>query len=235
MKKIALTTLFALAAQFAFCQEDSVTDVKAYLHSEVYKNIAAYNIRYCGIRSNGVMFESRLRTGGTKFYDAFFPPPGYHLELEIDSLGKPYPVPGFILYSVHQNRFEYLGPQGQPGLAHSHPVGPNDYLVAVNPRNGELKFISGRYFLTDISEDFKLNWHDPMSFIPYLELRIFEFGCKDFSLKKQSSKQLVFNCYSTVYKSHCVLTIGSKNYNETTIHILSPENKYNFTQPSSNP
>jgi hypothetical protein len=232
MKKFLIVFVFLFVATHCFSQ-DSISNIRQYLHEEVYKNIAAYNIRFCGVNSNGVLFESRLRTGSRKFYDAFFPPMGCQLKLEIDSLGKPYPVSDFILYRVHQNGFEYQGPKNKPGLAYSQPFGREDYLVAVNPLNGDLKFVSGRFFLTDISMDFKLNWHEPASFIPYLELRSFEIGGRKFSLKKQSSKLLVFTFYSTVYKSTCELTIGSKDYDETTTHVLSPGNRYNFTEPAS--
>ncbi len=238
MRKYSQCIIFTCFFGCIYGQE-RVINVDEYLYNEVYKNIAAYNIRYASHSFNGVIFKNTFRDNADFFYGFFLPNYGYKLELNIVNLDSSYLSTAFRLYKIHLvNGFSFALDTKQPGYA-SHglvtdndslgpvtgygslgPITSDDFLVALNEATGSLKFISGQFFHSMISEDFTIDRKNPETLIQYLRFRSFVVGGQDIKFKKRKHSKLIYEGFSNLYHCPFLIEVDKKNLDYTTIKII---------------
>src|SRR5579859_8180050 len=108
-------------------------NAKEYIYNYVYKNIAAFNIRYASYSFNMLRFNDKFRTNGDFFYQYLMPDHGYKLQMNIEKLDSVYPNPKFHLYQIYLSGFNFIA--DIHGLPEDHSLRPkttNYFLVALN-------------------------------------------------------------------------------------------------------
>jgi len=209
MKKLFNVSVIVLVYSVSFAQ-DSVTNANAYLYNAVYKNIAAYNIRNSSFTFNGVIVSDMFRSNADFFYDRLLPDYGYRLKMDIDKSDLKYPLSSFALYKIHTYGFTFVNERGDTALSSNHWT-PNNYLIALDRSNGDIKFVSGQYFISAIGDDFKVTPDNPSTLIPYLQLRAFYVGAKNITFKRKRSKTFIYEGYSNEYNRTLRIVVPIKD------------------------
>jgi hypothetical protein len=196
MKKSNLRTLLPvlLLSTIAYSQIDSNSYYKN-IYNKMYKNVAAYNIRFASYANNGAIYTPVLNDGNP-FYDPFLPDTDWKLQMQIEKIDWEYPIKGFELYKVFMDGFRYT--QDSTGNAKRiFSVWTDKYfLIALNKQTEDIKFISGQFFINAISDDFKVDKNNPNSFLEYLKFRIFRYQVKDIKFIKKKGNRYYYNAYS---------------------------------------
>jgi len=217
MKTLLIAIIFVLFGSNAFSQLDSSdkafirNNTIEYIYNHVYKNIAAYNIRYGSNWFNGLSFNDRLRYEIGSPYDMLMPDYGYKIKMDIEKLDSFYPNPRYHLYKIYLKDFSWVPDDPKRGEISSHYIISTDnFLIALNEGNGDIKYISGQFFQSFIWDDFHLDIKDPLTFIYYLTLRSFNVGGGNIKFKKKTHKQLIFDGYSNIFKKPIIITVDKK-------------------------
>lgn len=191
-------------------------NVNDHIYNEVYKNIAAYNIRYASYFFNGVNFKAKFRSSTDFFYHWFIPDYGYKLDMYISQLDSSYPDSKFQLYRIYIKGFNYISDNHSlPSISSLGPKTTHDFLIALNKDNGDIKFVSGQFFRSCISEDFHIDREDPTTFFAYLKLRAFDVGGTNIKFEKKTHKKWIFKGYSEIYKKPFIITVDKKDIDIT--------------------
>ena len=191
-------------------------NVNEYIYNYAYKNIAAFNIRYASYSFNMLWFNTRFRTNADFFYQYLMPDHGYKLQMDIEKLDSVYPNPKYHLYKIYLNGFHLVPDKhGLPEDNSWRPKTTNYFLLALNEDNGDIKFISGQFFKSYISDDFSINKDDVTTFIPYLRLRAFDVGGVNIKFKKKRHKKWMFEGYSEIFKKPFTITVDRKDIDDT--------------------
>lgn len=213
--KICFIFLMLTVTYHCLAQSDSVK-YNEVIYNKVYKNIAAYYIKY------SINVEPNLRTSNllsddyNYFFDKCLPDEGYKLDMEITRLNWTYPIPGYLVYQIKINGFRFTNDklkktkviQSYDGQLSQPPW--NYYLLAINRQCG-IKFISGTYFTHDISKDFKLDEGNPLSYIEYLKYKAFQAKISKLKFSKKEGRKIYFDAYSEELQSMVTLIINVKN------------------------
>lgn len=202
----------------ANCQEQ-VQDVNSYLSNQVYKNIAAYNIRYCSFSFNHIHFNKHFFSNSDFFYNYFLADYGFKMEMKINKIDLPYPIDHFHLYEITTDGFRFLKDSGNIAIGSIGPISTDTYLLALNENNGDIKFISGQYFKSSISQDFKININEPNSLILYITMRAYVIKPLNIVFVKKRHRKLIYTAYSEIYKKNAVIKVPKKNIEDIVISI----------------
>ncbi len=207
-------------------QTDSAK-VEEYIYNRVYKNIGAYYINY-HIHShtdrdkNGFLRKNKQ----SYFFDYGLPDDQYKLVMKIEKQDWIYPINNFAVYKIKLNglNFKNQRPYGKDRLIVvsdrriDEPPG-NFYLIALNKKE-QIKFISGSFFVEDISGDFKLDAKNPFSYIDYLRFKTFQYQTRNISFLKKRGKKLYFTATSSVFQSDVIISINYSHPGHLNIKIL---------------
>ncbi len=209
-------TVFILLISVNVKAQENVVDTNLYIYDAVYKNIAAYNIRYCSNSFNGVVFDNILDPQLRPFYKWFLPDHGYKLKMTITKIDSIYPISFYHLYKVEIHGFEFIPDNSDlPAFSSYGPITTNLFLLALNETNGYIKFISGSYFHTSCTEDFKVDIKKPETFIKYLQYRSYAVQGTNIRFwkrkRKGKRKFYVYLGYSMLYKSSLEIKVNRKN------------------------
>ncbi|MFT3855870.1 MAG: hypothetical protein QM733_24555 [Ilumatobacteraceae bacterium] len=147
------------------------------------------------------------------FYNSILPDHGYKLGMKIEKLDSLYPNPLFHLYKICLDHIDFVPDDSVLPTTRviGGPIISSDFLVALNEANGDMKFISGQFFLSDISDEFSINGKDMALFIPYLSMRLFFIGGVDIKFSRKKRKEWVFQGYSKVYERKFVVSVNRKD------------------------
>jgi hypothetical protein len=200
--------------------QEKVANVEDYLYTRVYKNISAYNIRYGNYQLNGSIKKDIFRDNSDFFYEPFIAGPGFKLDMKIEKIDSNLPDSSFTLYKIFVGGFDYTNKSDTSTITYMGQYTFQNFLVALNEKNGEIKFISGQFFLSAIADEFHINTKVPESLIPYLEMRTFVIGGKNISYWRRRHKQLFFNGDAVTLNKKFIVSIDMKNPDLFKITIL---------------
>lgn len=208
-------------------QTDSLS-TEEYLYNRVYKNIAAYYIEYNfhrypdhikdGVFRTGYNTDSngKLRKDYSKRYsfDDILPDLHARLEMDIEKLDWSYPINGFVLYSIELNGIRMrssIATRKATGIvtsdgSYNDPPGRR-YLIAINKKQ-QIIFISGIFFIDDITHEFNLDFKNPTSYLEYLKFRTNEYELRNIRFIKKKGKVLTFSAFSDRFKCETIISIN---------------------------
>ncbi|MGY4384651.1 hypothetical protein ACVWYN_001677 [Pedobacter sp. UYP24] len=121
--------------------------------------------------------------------------------MQINELDFKYPISGYIVYQVKLDGLRFTSESYGKNKSAQVFDGPFDappsnyYLLCVNPLN-EIKFVSGNYFVNDITKDFRLDNADPKSYLLYLKFRTFTYKTREIAFLKRQKNLLYFSAFS---------------------------------------
>lgn len=209
------------------CQaQNDTSKVKDYIYDKTYKNIAAFFIKYHLERKTDFQNDGFLNQNTSKyFFDECLPDLGAKLDMEIIKLDWDYPIGGYTIYQIKINGLSFSNAKtGKSETIHSYdgpidnPPG-NNFLLCINKR-GAIKFISGSYFLNDVSDDFKLNKNSPESYLKYLAYRTFQYQTNNIHFFKKSNQELYFAAYSDMFQQNVLIVVNENKPGRVDIKIM---------------
>lgn len=212
-------TLFVilLLSLKTYAQPDSSKIIKS-IYNGVYKNISAYYIHLHSKSESSIDKRGFLADRNWEhLFDRVLPDEGYKLEMMIQKLDEYYPKKGYTLYEVRLNglRFKsisgnfYEKSQYKPVTDQVDPVPGEYYLVALG-KNMDLRFISGAFFVQDISVDFVFDPKEPTSYLNYLKYKTFDIQTSDIAFVKRKGGKMFFSAYSKLYEKKVLISIVVK-------------------------
>lgn len=218
VKKILIYVL-ALLWTIESMGQTAVQDIDIYLYNTVYKNIAAYNITYASVRLNGTIKIIPFRSNANQFYNAFLTDYGYKMKMEVEKLDWQYPDKRYQLYKIFIDRFEHDSPNDTTVVNFYGRFTTKLFLIALNPSNGDVKFISGQFFTSTITEDFQLNRSDPNTFLEFLKFKTFRYQINNIEFLNKKHKALFFKGYSMEYDKLVKIKVAIK---DTESFVIQP-------------
>jgi len=150
MKKMTLLFVVILHFEIAYVQ-NKISNIDEYLYIHMYKNIAAYNIIRNSYRLSGPARKNLLRSDSDPYYEAFLPDPGFKLDMKMQKLETSYPDTNFILYKIFVGGFDYTNKDDTATMRYLGRPTLQNFLVGLNYKNGEIKYISGQFFTSVIA------------------------------------------------------------------------------------
>jgi hypothetical protein len=212
MKHRIFSLIFLVKGLCVFSQSDS-TKFNEFIYNNVYKNIAAFNIKYASRSLNGAIPVKTFHEGDTFFYNPFLPDDGFKLEMKVQQLDWHYPREGFMLYEVSLDGLKYNNAKAGLEQKNFYVWGGKYFLIAVNRSNhqGEVKFISGQFFIHAIADDFRLNEKDPLSYLDFLKFKLFRYQVENISFVKKKGKKLCYTGNSLLYNKRINIELALKN------------------------
>ena len=199
--------------------QEQVKDINRYISNQVYKNIAAYNIRYCSFAFNGVSFKKHFSTNSDFFYNYFLADCGSTMEMKTQKIDLQYPDERFHLYEISTDGFNFSKDTGTVKKGSIGPISTYTYLLALNETNGQIKFISGQYFKSSISQDFKFNITEPNSLIAYIAMRAYVIKPVNITFVKRKNRALIYTAYSEIYDKKATIKVPTRNTEDITISL----------------
>jgi len=164
----------------------------------ILHNIISYHIRYAVEGDLPVGPHGILNASPKSIFQKLMPVDG-RLETEIMPCNGAllYPDKDYQLFTIHLPGFKTIYPNGMSTTARLLAFRfDDDYLVAYNAKNADIKYISGNFFKSPITQCFELNNVHPKSFVPYLRLRCYAMQPGHISFQRKDEKGLYFTIYS---------------------------------------
>ncbi|NVN94196.1 MAG: hypothetical protein HXX18_02810 [Bacteroidetes bacterium] len=226
-KNYCIGILFLFITTSSFSQYSSVSD-RDFIYNAVCKNILIYRIlEYIpeGInKGNYIDFHSSLPDNGDM--------------LILDSINKldlKYPKENYILYSIIKGGWRYTNYYCEEVVkwvstranyycdtvrsfyvsddldTRGNRNSNSSYLIAYNPITKDIKYISGSFFLHQISQDFNLSIDNPDSFIDYIKYKLYFLHIKSIELHERTKRKIVFKL--TYFKKDiCFVELNKKDF-----------------------
>ncbi|RFS25104.1 hypothetical protein DVR12_07935 [Chitinophaga silvatica] len=209
--KYLITISIATHPGNLFGQSDSLS-MFDFIYNKLYKNIAAYNIRFANIQLNGRDTKD-LVEDGFEYYNAFLPDNGYKLAMEISESNLIYPNKEYKVYKVYVNNFKYVDSAHHAVRKLFDVWTRKDFLVAVSQNNNRysIKYLSGQFFPSKIISDFNTTLNNPTSYIDYLNYRMYEYQMNNISFDRKVGANLYFNGYSDVLGNKVTILLEENN------------------------
>lgn len=180
----------------------------SFIYNKVYKNIAAFNIKHAQFSLNGAVDNSPFHITTTFFYEAFLPDLGSKMVMDIKELSVAYVDPKYKLYEISLNGMEF---QDQRSIKRISGVSPGKYYLIAKKENGEMKFISGQFFLSAISDDFKININKPESLIEYLRFKTWCYKINNIKFVKSKGKRFYFSGFAEILNKNVQIILNKNN------------------------
>jgi len=192
MKKITFLFSLVLFGFTARAQFDDLSHIDTFIYNKVYKNIAAYNIKYARFDLNGTADNSPFKETDRFFFENFLPDWGARIGMVIEKLPLIYPDTAYKLYRVTLNHMSFQN-KDKVSLTRG-GINPGTlFLVGVNPVTGAVKYISGQFFISAIAADFKVNLNDPASLILFLSFKTYSLGLEQIKFSKRVGGELYYS------------------------------------------
>lgn len=227
-KTINVMLLLLIITTSSFSQYRSNLSDRDFIYNAVCKNILIYRILE--------YVPEHLNKGNYIDFLTSLPDNGDILILDsINKLDLKYPKENYILYSIIKGGWKYTSYYCEEvvkwvstranyycdtigGLSVSDDLNfkgnwnsNSIYLIAYNPTTKEIKYISGSFFLHQISQDFNLSIDNPDSFIDYIKYKLYFLPIKSIELYKKTKKKIVFKL-SYFKKDICFVELNKKDF-----------------------
>lgn len=161
----------------------------------ISKNIMSFHFRFAldydlDLRSDKVL------SGKFLFFEKLWLDKDKDLKLKYFYSELTYPLNDFRLFEIRKRRFQIGNDSTRISYQLSSLKADEIYLVAINTKNDEIKFISGNFFLSSIKEDFDLNIENKESFNYYVKVRTHNWLTDNIKYEKTRKGKIIFNAYS---------------------------------------
>jgi hypothetical protein len=178
------------------------------------RNIISYHIRNAvegdiPIGSNGILIPHEK-----PIFQQLMPANGKLRMIIKPYNGKiQYPSIGYQMFTVQLRGFKY---DLVDGTSYSvNMLGflfDENYLVAYNPKNSSIKYISGNFFKSRAAEDFKLDRENLSSFNNYLMLRCYYMLPDTISYNRKDASGIYFMVHSKIVETAIEVFISYDDY-----------------------
>jgi len=230
-KKYCIGIIFIFITNYSFSQYSSTSD-RDFIYNAVCKNILIYRILE-------YVPETINKGNYIDFYSSL-PDNGYILILDsINKLDLKYPKENYILYSIIKKGWDYRNYYCEEvvkwvstranyycdtiknlGISEDINIRGNrnsnrSYLIAYNPITKDIKYISGSFFLHQISQDFNLSIDNPDSFLDYIKYKLYFLNIKSIELHKKTKRKIIFKLtYKPYHKDYyyCYVELNKKDF-----------------------
>ncbi|QLC66318.1 hypothetical protein LPB248_08485 [Flavobacterium sp. LPB0248] len=173
----------------------------------IKKNILTYRI----------FFLSHTIDSEYKFnYECLLPTFGWNLriESEVETISFP-EEKKYTFFKISNNNYSYLKFDSQDNLiVDKFDCGyipfSEKFLIAINGK--EILFISGMFFKSPISHFFRLDKKKPVTFLSFLNLKLYNYSIYNIKFKKANRKKIVFN--GLISNETVTIEINPKNYDD---------------------
>jgi len=209
-KVIVLIGVYIVSVQ-CYAQQIKPLSIDTFIYNKIYKNIAAYNIRYGSLSFNKSIDKMVLEDNSKRVYEQYIADLDYKLEMVIEKVNDiQYRGGMYALYSVKLPLGLYFKNQktGASRRFLEQGVGTR-YLVGI--KDDEIKFLSGKFFVSAIAKDYDLNVKYPNSYIDFLKMKGFEYDLQDIVFLKKKRNILYYNCYSNLFRKKGLLILNLEN------------------------
>ncbi len=148
-----------------------------------------------------------------------------------------YPLEGYSLYSVYNINdyvFKKVNDSTEKYSSYSHGntfdmLLSKRFLVGIDEKSKEIRYLSGSFFKDCIAHDFNLNIKNSKSFYIFLNIKLFNYDISGILFLKKRKKHLIFRAYAKNLKSDILIKIDRKNYDS----IQVKEIKSDWTEKGS--
>lgn len=186
----------------------------------VSRNIIAFHVRKAkpfelGLAQNEMIATNRL------FFVEIWPSKDYQLNAKWEKIDISFPNSEQTLYHVTLQPYIFTNRNtGNVSMGFDFPQFSydHDYLVAINKKN-EIKFLSGNFFKTPISQYYNLKKDVPESFIEYLKISLFNVSPQKIKYQKRKKHYLLFTAV-TKDNVKMVLSVHEKNFDIVKINYM---------------
>jgi hypothetical protein len=207
--------LVFMACIFSLC-ELRAQELNSQQLDFISRNILSYHFREAlnheiNLKSDRILADTRY------FFDELWPKENQDLKLDVFVNSLVYPVNEFKLYTINKKGFQIGNDSIRIYRTLSSFQADEIYLVAYNPSNGKLKFISGNFFQSSIESDFNLDIGKPSTFNEYLILRTYNWGAKDIEFYCKKKKKLIFKAYSQYLKDKIFIEVDRANLDQVNV------------------
>lgn len=186
--------------------------------SLIEKNILIYRI----YKTNEV--GNDLENGALKPYTSLFnllPDDGYHLNLSASKSGLSYPDSNYVLFSIYKEADQFtkgnkiVEQEFQPTLF------DRFFLIGYDSINNRIKFISGNFFLSKISDDFKNLPSDSNALIKYIQLREYFLQIDNIIILKKGKKFVTLSAESKEIQKKIKIRVWYNNLENIFVTIIN--------------
>lgn len=207
-----------------FSSEPKVECGNIQLYEAFRRNVIAYHLRYAmdyelDVRDN----TNLLKKNSNYVFDKLLV--GDTLDLNATKINLAYPDSSYVVYEFYLKGFNYLTPTGRRlklNIFESFNC-DNYYIVAFNNLTGNVKYISGNFFLNEIAHDYSLTSGDVKTkkFVEFLRLKTYKYQIDDISYLKKKGSSLVFEGYSMCLNRNVLLEVDVDNIDLVKVSIKS--------------
>jgi hypothetical protein len=207
MKKI-LFTILALISSSVFSQTINPGNLDL-----IKKNILSYRVFYIAKEIGNEYKFSR---------DCFLPTLDWSLklEIEIDTIAFPNNK-NYKFYRIYNQDYSYFKFDDNENIITKKsncgfvPFSKR-LLVAIN--NEKILFISGMFFKDPISHFFALDKRNPLTFINYLKVKLFNYSINGIKFKKSTRKKIIFEGFVSNINDTVTIEINTSNFDDIIVY-----------------
>ncbi|AXY74124.1 hypothetical protein D3H65_09125 [Paraflavitalea soli] len=230
MKTKIFFFIISIYGSFSVRAQIDTISVNEFIYNRVYKNIAAHNIRFCSNSYNGAIYKPIFRSNADAFYEGFLPDHGFRLKMKVEKLNWAYPLPEFTVYKVYLQNYQYINDSNGVEKKHFDIWSDNFFLIGLNQVTKEIKYISGQFFISAISDDFRVSIKDPLSFLEYLKFREYRYQVKDIKFIKKKKKSFFYEGYSNSLGQKIKITMSLNDLEEPRIIVENDNDRQTHLQ-----
>jgi len=182
------------------------------------KNIISYHIRYSlnhdlGLKYNAILNNERY------FFTRMMPDCNYNLSIKVYDSKFNYPDSTYKIFEFVKIGFQMQSDSTGNSWSTNSFLADDNYLAAINPLTKKIKFLSGNFFISPFSSDFRLNEKVPLSFISYLKIRSNHWQPENISFLKSNRKKLCFIAISKLFNKEILISVNRNDFNEIDINF----------------
>jgi len=181
----------------------------------ISQNIIAYRFRY-GQNWDLKLQNNQVLEKNAMFFKDLWPNEKDKLYLEVENIKINYPNDKFHFFHVKLRSLTFPSDTLRDEY-HFIFLSGHDYIVGVNKLNDIPIFVSGDFFLSPYSSDFKLDKNLPESFYNYLYIRYFNLQITNISFYKRKNKHIFFYAYFNLQNidRKIIISVNEDNFNDT--------------------
>lgn len=212
--------------------------------AEEYSRI--YNHVFKNILISKIIDDYTPENPNIPYCISYVPDSGYYLDLKIDRTSIEFPTKEYSIFSISMPNWKFI--EGSQKQAQSNQLNKNcvdfsriykieitsndgvfqflnsTYLIAYNSNTDDILYLSGNFFLDNISKYFNLSYNSPQSFIYYLKIRLYNYHPNAISYLGYKKSKLWFELkvdwedYKAVYVS-----VSEEDFNDIKIFLEKPK------------